>query len=127
MSEEELRNVKRLALDYVKLLYKGNIYSFSGHNIRSVNKICNIWTCEVNLYCSGPIVGILEINIEYHNKKEYFVTGYGIKTPIINYTQPFISEKYKDLLWKISDTYSKYTEPFYDQLIKHEALESSVA
>lgn len=127
MNEEELTAIRRLALDYVDLLYDGKIYSFTGHNIRRVYKTCNIWRCEVNLYKLGPIVGILEIDIEYYNKREYFVNGYQVKKPILNDTRTYVSEKYKDLLWRISDIYSKYTEEFYPQFVRFEVLESKDA
>lgn len=33
-TDEELKAVRCLALDYVKLLYEGKIYSFSGHHLK---------------------------------------------------------------------------------------------
>lgn len=74
---DELRVVRRLALDYVNLLYAGKIYTFTGHNmVGNCTKTCNTWTCDVSLYCMGPKISILEVNIEYNNPQEYFVTGF---------------------------------------------------
>ena len=68
-----------------------------------------MWVCEVHLYCSGPRISVLEVDIEYNNSKEYFVTNHRVKTPIIYGAQTLLSTEYRNLLWKVSDEYSRYT------------------
>lgn len=67
---------------------------------------------------------MLEVAIEYNNPKEYFVVNCKVKSPIIHDARTL---KSTELLWKISDAYSKYTEEFYANLIKHDAFETNNA
>lgn len=69
----------------------------------------------------GPKISILEVNIEYNNPQEYFVTGFTVKKPILYNVISGMTTKNKDLLWKISDTYAYYIN---QQIIKQDVFKN---